>query len=86
MSDPLVNPAVQLQISFRGKKHDYPLNLDTLVADVKNHLVSCVDGDMEPNDFKIIHKGKVLSDDSANILNTSSDAPTTEGARVLLNK
>jgi hypothetical protein len=67
MSDPLVNPAVQLQISFRGKKHDYPLNLDTLVADVKNHLVSCVDGDMEPNDFKIIHKGKVLSDDSANM-------------------
>jgi len=67
MSDLLINPAVQLQISFRGKKHDYSLNLDTLVADVKNHLASCVDGDMEPNDFKIIHKGKVLSDDSANM-------------------
>jgi|AntRauTorckE5430_2_1112549.scaffolds.fasta_scaffold00180_3 hypothetical protein len=69
MSDSSCFP-IHLQILFRGTKYDYTLNPNTLVINVKKHLASCVDLDMEPSDFKIILKGKVLSDDATNLYNT----------------
>lgn len=71
---------MQLQILFRGKKYDYTLNSDMLVANIKSHLASCVDLDMKPSDFKLIHKGKVLSNNSANLYDIIVDLTKNKNA------
>jgi hypothetical protein len=67
----------QLIISLRGKKcDDFVWNTSTIVSDVKFHLSKSNVGQelgMQPSDIKLIHKGKILSDDSANIYNILLD-------------
>jgi len=79
MNDSPYSP-MQLQILFRGKKYDYTLNSDMLVANIKSHLASCVDLDMKPSDFKLIHKGKVLSNNSANLYDIIVDLTKNKNA------
>lgn len=54
---------IDLIISFRGKKVEMPLSPTTSLIDVKSHL-SNVDPDlkMNPQDIKLILKGKVIKD------------------------
>ena len=79
MNDSPYSP-MQLQILFRGKKYDYILNSDMVVANIKSHLASCVDLDMKPSDFKLIHKGKVLSNNSANLYDIIVDLTKNKNA------
>jgi hypothetical protein len=62
----------------------------TIISDVKSYLVvsppSCIDGErgeevemiigMQPSDVKLIYKGKILSDDSANLYNSLIGDPS----------
>lgn len=54
--------SLTLLISYRGKKIEIPLHQDTSVSGVKSEIVSTVDetSNLQPNDIKLIHKGKVL--------------------------
>lgn len=74
---------IQLQVSFRGKKYSLQLGDNDSVFDVKKNLSLCIQDDLElemgPNDFKLIYKGKVLSDDTE-ILYTSAIHDVVKGS------
>jgi hypothetical protein len=74
----------KLIISLRGKKcDDFTWSTSTLVSDVKSHLSTCVGDElhvgMQPSDVKLIHKGKILSDDSANLYSILIDPSKKSG-------
>jgi hypothetical protein len=55
-------PQISLLISFRGRKIEMPITFETCPFDIKSHLISNVDEDLNirPQDIKLIHKGKVI--------------------------
>ncbi len=73
----------KLIISLRGKKYDdFSWNTSSTVLDVKSFLSSSVSDelDMQPSDIKLIHKGKILSEDSANLHSILLGASKTSSA------